>query len=265
MDIGTSFQTRDLAQIASFTHSAGSLASKEQSEEPLLPKQKASVNTDVVTFSKQAENAVTAENSQQKQPSESNASPEETASDEPKLRDPNQATSPSGEVLSDQEQQEVEQLKRRDAEVRAHEQAHQSAAGNLSQGSVSFDYENGPDGKRYAVGGEVSIDTSTVSGDPQATLIKAQKIRRAATAPVDPSSQDRSVAAEASRMEAQARSEISQQGRQKQSEYVDENTPEVNFLAPQIEQNEKNIQDTYKKIQNTQVLEQQKSFVDFFI
>ena len=43
------------------------------------------------------------------------------------------------------------------------------------------------------------------------------------------------------------------------------NTPETNFLTSQIEQNEKNIQQTYQKIQNANVLEQQKSFVDFFI
>ncbi|MBF0266296.1 MAG: hypothetical protein HQL46_13610, partial [Gammaproteobacteria bacterium] len=56
-----------------------------------------------------------------------------------------------------------------------------------------------------AVGGEVNIDVSGVSGDPQATIQKAQQIRRAATAPAEPSSKDRQVAAEASRMEAEAR------------------------------------------------------------
>lgn len=167
--------------------------------------------------------------------------------------------------LSEAELLEVVELKRRDAEVKAHEQAHTSAAGNLVQGGTSFDYETGPDGKRYAVGGEVSIDTSTVPGDPQATLIKAQKIRRAASAPVDPSAQDRSVAAEASRIEAQARSEITQQAREKQTEYIDENSPEIDFFATQKDQNEKNIQDTYTKIQNASVLQEQKSFVDFFI
>lgn len=182
-----------------------------------------------------------------------------------KIFDPNQATSPSGQPLSESEQQQVEELKRRDAEVKAHEQAHLAAAGNLAQGSVNFDYETGPDGNRYAVGGDVSIDTSEVAGDPRATLLKAQRIRRAASAPVDPSPQDRAVAAEAARMEANARLELSEQSRAKQQQYIDENSPEVDFFSARIIQSEKDIQDTYKKIQNASVLEQQKNFVDFFI
>ena len=167
--------------------------------------------------------------------------------------------------LTEQEQQQVAELKRRDAEVKAHEQAHLSAAGGLARGGASFDYETGPDGKRYAVGGEVNIDTSRASDDPQANLRKAQQIRRAATAPADPSAQDRSVASEASRMEAQARVELSEQAREKQSQYVSENTPEADFLAQSASQNEKSIQDSYQKIQNASVLQQARPFVDFFI
>ncbi|MCW8929291.1 MAG: putative metalloprotease CJM1_0395 family protein [Gammaproteobacteria bacterium] len=189
----------------------------------------------------------------------------ENDSDRTKVQESDSSPKGSSTELTEAELQEVEELKRRDAEVRAHEQAHSSAGGNLTQGGITFDYETGPDGKRYAVGGEVSIDTSAVAGDPQATLRKAQQIRRAATAPVDPSAQDRSVAAEASRMEAQARSEIAQQGRAKQVAYIDENTPEIDFLGQQSDQNEKNVQNTYSKIQNASVLQEQQNFVDFFI
>jgi hypothetical protein len=114
----------------------------------------------------------------------------------------------SASDLTTEEQQIVNQLRTRDQEVRAHERAHQAAAGGLAKGAPTFTYETGPDGKRYAVGGEVQIDTSSVSGDPQATIQKAQPIRRAATAPSNPSSQDRAVAAQASKMEAQARQEL---------------------------------------------------------
>ncbi len=190
----------------------------------------------------------------------------ETKSEQAKPEETEQTRSLSSEgELTEAEQFEIEELRRRDAEVKAHEQAHSAVAGNLAQGGASFDYETGPDGKRYAVGGEVSIDTAAVAGDPQATLIKAQKIRRAATAPADPSAQDRSVAAQASRMEAEARLDISQQNREKQTTYIGEHTPEVDLLGGQKEQSEKNIQDTYAKIQNASVLEEQKSFVDFFI
>ncbi len=115
-----------------------------------------------------------------------------------------------GQELSEEDQRKVERLKQRDREVRAHEAAHMAAAGGNARGGAHFDYEKGPDGRSYAVGGEVSIDTSTVSGDPEATLAKAQAIRQAALAPADPSGQDRQVAAEAVAMAAQARQEISQ-------------------------------------------------------
>ena len=171
----------------------------------------------------------------------------------------------ANQEVSKDERLEVEKLKRRDAEVRAHEQAHVSAAGNLAQGGANFSFETGPDGKRYAVGGDVSIDTSAVAGDPQATLRKAQQIRRAASAPVDPSAQDRSVAAQASTMEVQARAEMAQQLRGKQAETTDENTPEINFTGPQNDRIEQNIQNTYQKIQTSSVLQEQSSFIDFFI
>ena len=102
----------------------------------------------------------------------------------------------------------IAKLRTRDREVRAHEQAHASAAGGLTKGGASFTYERGPDGRQYAVSGEVNIDTSPVAGDPEATLRKARQIRAAALAPADPSSQDRAVASSATAMEAQARQEL---------------------------------------------------------
>lgn len=110
--------------------------------------------------------------------------------------------------LSQEELAQVEKLKQRDAEVKAHEQAHLSAAGGIATSGASFSFERGPDGQRYAVGGEVQIDTSGVSGDPAATLSKADTIKRAALAPASPSSQDFKVAAQASSMAAKAQAEL---------------------------------------------------------
>ena len=110
--------------------------------------------------------------------------------------------------LSEEEQREVEELKERDREVRRHEQAHKAAAGRYASGAPSFEYEVGPDGRRYVVGGEVSIDVSPVPDDPQATIDKMRQVRRAATAPAEPSNQDRRVAAEAAQLEQQARAEL---------------------------------------------------------
>ncbi|MFK7795732.1 MAG: putative metalloprotease CJM1_0395 family protein [Gammaproteobacteria bacterium] len=120
--------------------------------------------------------------------------------------------------LSQQEVTQLRELRTRDREVRAHEQAHASVAGSLARGGPSYEYQRGPDGRQYAVGGSVSIDTSAVSGDPQATLAKAQQIKRAALAPAQPSSQDRAVAAAATALEANARAELSQKS---QDEEVD--------------------------------------------
>lgn len=108
------------------------------------------------------------------------------------------------------EQRKLAELKKRDAEVRAHEQAHASVGGDLAA-APSYEFELGPDGKQYAVGGEVNIDLAMVPGDPQATIVKMQKVRAAALAPADPSTADRSVASEATKRILQAQTELAQQ------------------------------------------------------
>lgn len=116
----------------------------------------------------------------------------------------------NGLQLDEQEQREVERLKARDREVRAHEMAHLAAAGSLATSGASFSYERGPDGVSYATGGEVGIDTSA-GRTPEETLQRARIIRAAAMAPAEPSGQDRAVAAKAAQMETQARAEMAQQ------------------------------------------------------
>ncbi len=115
--------------------------------------------------------------------------------------------------LTEEERKEVEKLNKRDAEVRRHEQAHKGAAGSYAKGAPTFEYETGPDGRQYAAGGEVSIDTAKIPDDPQATIRKMQTIRRAASAPSEPSSKDRQIAAKAAQMEQQARAEMAEQRR----------------------------------------------------
>lgn len=126
-------------------------------------------------------------------------------------KSPEQGSSSETGGLSEEELKLVEALQQRDREVRAHEQAHKSVGGSLA-GAVSFSYQDGPNGKRYAVGGEVPIDASSVPGDPAATITKMNTVKAAATAPVDPSAQDQRVAASASRVLAQARKELAAQG-----------------------------------------------------
>lgn len=117
----------------------------------------------------------------------------------------------SASELTPEEQQQVEELKVRDAEVRAHEQQHIAAGGQYVTGGPTYTYQTGPDGQQYAIGGEVSIDVSEVSGDPQATIQKMQAVAAAAMAPAEPSGQDHKVAAAARQTEAKARAELSSQ------------------------------------------------------
>ena len=113
----------------------------------------------------------------------------------------------NGEALSEDEQREVEELKATDRKVRQHEQAHVAAGGDLVTSGPSYGYVVGPDGQRYAVSGEVGIDTSP-GRTPEETLRRAARIRAAALAPADPSPQDRNVAAQAVQMQMQAAQEI---------------------------------------------------------
>ena len=133
--------------------------------------------------------------------------------------------------LSDDQQRTVAKLKARDREVRAHEQAHLSAAGPHARGGPSFQYQEGPDDVQYAVGGEVSIDVSPVSGDPEATIRKAQIVRAAALAPSNPSPQDHQVAAAASKMETEARQELRQQQQAEQEDQPQSKTADPNIGA----------------------------------
>ena len=116
-----------------------------------------------------------------------------------------------GARAEEAEQNELARLKARDREVRLHERAHQTAGG-AQAGAASFSFEKGPDGRSYAVEGEVPIDASPVRGDPEATIEKMQQVKRAALAPSQPSGQDRKVAARADAEVARARAEARTKG-----------------------------------------------------
>ena len=75
---------------------------------------------------------------------------------------------------------------------------------------ASFQTVRGPDGKLYAVSGEVSIDTSEAA-TLEATIQKLKRVIKAALAPLEPSSQDRNVASQARAEIAEARNEIQEE------------------------------------------------------
>ncbi len=145
-----------------------------------------------------------------------------------------QNTSAAGKndsVQISQEAREIARLSARDREVKAHEAAH-AAVGGRYAGPPTMTYKKGPDGRSYAIAGEVSISLTAVSGDPQATLQKAEIIRAAALAPAQPSTQDLQIAARATMMAAQARTELSRSSSEAgdpadETDVAAENTPEA--------------------------------------
>ncbi len=128
--------------------------------------------------------------------------------------------------LSEAERREIERLERRDREVPSHERAHRAAAGQYPVAGPDNEYETGPNGRRYAVGGEVQVDTSAAERNPEATLRKMQQIKRAAQAPSRPSSQDRAVAARAAREERTA-----QAHKTKKTDPAEAHTPPASTAA----------------------------------
>lgn len=109
--------------------------------------------------------------------------------------------------LTFEQKKQIAELKQRDLVVRSHERAH-SAVGGAFTGAPSYSFETGPDAKKYAVEGEVSVDLSAIDGNPRATIAKMQKVYAAALAPANPSIQDTKVASAAASIIAQAQSQL---------------------------------------------------------
>ncbi|WP_457596451.1 putative metalloprotease CJM1_0395 family protein [Hydrogenimonas sp.] len=105
------------------------------------------------------------------------------------------------------EDRQIAQLQARDTQVRAHEAAHLAAAGGIAAGGASFTYQKGPDGKMYAIGGEVPLSIPK-SDDPKEAIAKMRQVAAAAMAPADPSPQDYAVAANARSEEMKALQEL---------------------------------------------------------
>lgn len=136
--------------------------------------------------------------------------------------------------LSDEEKAQVQELKARDQEVRAHENAHKNVGGGYT-GAVEYEYTVGPDDQRYAIGGKVSIDTSPVAGDPEATLDKMRVVQSAALAPASPSGADRAVAARAAQISRDAESALREKRAEEKEAETAESQPSVSQATETIE------------------------------
>ena len=129
-----------------------------------------------------------------------------TSADWVTLKEPGESVARLGPG-QDQKRRELKAL---DRNVQEHEQAHMVAGGSLVRGAAQYRYTIGPDGKFYATGGAVEIDTAEVHGDPRATYEKAKKVEKTANAPdaADLSTQDRYVSAHARAMAHKAYSQM---------------------------------------------------------
>ncbi len=94
---------------------------------------------------------------------------------------------------------QVQHLAARDQYVRIHEMRHAAALGMFA-GRIHYNYEIGPDGKAYAVGGYTEVN-NTPAPTKEMALAQARTIRRAAMAAGEASGSDRAVAAQASATE----------------------------------------------------------------
>ena len=105
-----------------------------------------------------------------------------------------------------------------DVTVRAHEQAHMVLLGPYARAGPQYSYIILPDGRRFAVGGSVAVDLKPVPNNPEATIRKAKAVRRAAYAPMQPSSADMHIAAKAYRVEKQAKRELARMEAEEKAE-----------------------------------------------
>ena len=111
------------------------------------------------------------------------------------------------EKLNIEQKLKLIKLQQRDMHVRAHEAAHIAVGGSLVAGGATYTYQRGPDGKLYAVGGEVKIQIPK-SKNPKENIKIARQVRAAALAPSNPSPQDLKVASMAMMMEIKAMQEL---------------------------------------------------------
>ena len=148
-----------------------------------------------------------------------------------KLTQENEEKSANGQKLSKEEQKEVKELERIDSQIRRHELTQKAIAGSYARGSVSFDYVTGPDGKKYAKEGHIKIDTRPIPNNPEATIRKARALRSVGLTSTNTSSQSRSVYAEITKIEREARIELMTEQRK-----VTDSTAKVTFEEKTIVQ-----------------------------
>ncbi|EAH5835098.1 putative metalloprotease CJM1_0395 family protein [Campylobacter coli] len=164
----------------------------------------------------------------------------------------------NGVELTMQQVQQVRELQSIDRNVKAHEAAHQAAGGGLA-GAASFSYTRGPDNQMYATAGEVPIRMQK-GRTPEETIANARQVVAAAMAPADPSPQDYKVAANALKMEFEARAEATKLKAQEAQEKKEEKEEKEEKQEKQ-ENLDINNQDSKDNFEETQANKDFKNFI----
>ncbi len=127
------------------------------------------------------------------------------------------AAAASGEprALTAADEAVIRDLKKLEREVMGREMEQARAGGGVT-GKARHVVETGPDGVRYVTGG-VTSPSLIRGGTAEQELERARAARRAAQAPVSPSSRDLAVASEAARIERAAEREIQEEVDQAES------------------------------------------------
>ncbi len=101
-------------------------------------------------------------------------------------------TNPTSNKYDEQDYQRVlDKFKNLDSEIKTHEQSH--AAGATTTAPIQYNYQVGPDGKLYANGGSVRLDTSIPKNEGSANA-KLEELKDASTAVDALSSADAQIA-----------------------------------------------------------------------
>ncbi|EAI4317248.1 hypothetical protein A0X14_06235 [Campylobacter coli] len=197
-----------------------------------------------------------ASNSSYEKTQKNNTTQENTENTNSQNKDPKQNNEQTqtinGVELTLQQVQQLRELQSIDRNVKAHEAAHQAAGGGLA-GAASFSYTRGPDNQMYAVAGEVPIRMQE-GRTPEETIANARQVAAAAMAPADPSPQDYKVAANAAKMEFDARAEATKLKAQEAKEKKEEEEEKQ-------ESSDKNNQDSKNNSEKVEVNKEFKNFI----
>ncbi len=195
-------------------------------------------------------------NSSYEKTQKNNTTQENTENTNSQNKDPKQNNEQTqtinGVELTLQQVQQLRELQSIDRNVKAHEAAHQAAGGGLA-GAASFSYTRGPDNQMYAVAGEVPIRMQE-GRTPEETIANARQVAAAAMAPADPSPQDYKVAANAAKMEFDARAEATKLKAQEAKEKKEEEEEKQ-------ESSDKNNQDSKNNPEKVEASKEFKNFI----